>query len=85
MDGIKPKLLLLPNDFHHAKKKLIVEYNCKKHWKYAVHFDSSLPDKNPDDSQMQSFLAKMNKFYDPNTTVSPVGFCLIWRYVALFF
>jgi hypothetical protein len=57
MDGIKSKWLFLPNDFLPAKKKLIDEYHCNENWKYAVHFDSSLPDKNPDDSQMQTFFA----------------------------
>ena len=62
MDGIKSKLLFLPNDFLPAKKKLIDEHHCNKHWKYAVHFDSSLPDKRLDESQMQTFLGKMHQF-----------------------
>ena len=64
MNGKPPDVLFLPNDFLPAKKKLIDERHGYKIWTYAVHFDRSLPDKNPDDFQMQSFLTKIMHFYE---------------------
>jgi hypothetical protein len=64
MNGKPPDMLFLPNDFLPAKKKLIDDRHGFKIWTYAVHFDRSLPDKNPDDFQMQSFLKKMMLFYE---------------------
>ena len=64
MNGKPPEMLFLPNDFLPAKKKLIDERHGYKIWTYAVHFDRSLPDKNPDDVQMQSFLNKIMHFYE---------------------
>ena len=62
MNGKPPDVLFLPIDFLPAKKKLIDDRHGFKIWTYAVHFDQSLPDKNPDDFQMQSFLKKMMLF-----------------------
>lgn len=64
MNGKPPDVLFLPNDFLPAKKKLIDERHGYKIWTYAAHFDRSLPDKNPDDFQMQSFLTKIMHFYE---------------------
>jgi hypothetical protein len=64
MNGKPPDMLFLPNDFLPAKKKLIDERHGYKIWTYAVHFDRSLPDKNPDGVQMQSFLNKIMHFYE---------------------
>ena len=64
MNGKPPDMLFLPNDFLPAKKKLIDERHGYKIWTYAAHFDRSLPDKNPDDFQMQSFLTKIMHFYE---------------------
>ena len=64
MNGKPPDMLFLPNDFLPAKKKLIDERHGHKIWTYAVHFDQSLPDKNTDDFQMQSFLNKIMHFYE---------------------
>jgi hypothetical protein len=57
-------MLFLPNDFLPAKKKLIDERHGHKIWTYAVHFDQSLPEKNPDDVQMQLFLNKIMQLYE---------------------
>ena len=64
MNGKPPDMLFLPNDFLPTKKKLIDERHGYKIWTSAVHFDRSLPDKNPDDFQMQSFLNKIMLFYE---------------------
>ena len=64
INGKPPDMLFLPNDFLPAKKKLIDERHGYKIWTYAVHFDRSLPDKNPDGVQMQSFLNKIMHFYE---------------------
>ena len=53
MNGKPPGMLFLPNDFLPAKKKLIDERYGYKMWTYAVHFDRSLPDKNPDDVEVE--------------------------------
>ena len=59
-----PDLLYLPNDFLPSNKKHITEIHGKRFWNYAVHFDRSLPEENPDDYQMGSFLTKLNSFYE---------------------
>ena len=33
-------------------------------WTYAVHFDRRLPENNPNDSQMDSFLKRIKIFYE---------------------
>ena len=63
MNEKPPDMLFLPNDFLPAKK-LIDERHGSKIWTYAVHFDQCLPDKNPDDFQMHSFLKKIMLFYE---------------------
>lgn len=64
MNGKSPDLLYLPNDFLPSNKKHITEIHGKRFWNYAVHFDRSLPEENPDDYQMGSFLTKLNSFYE---------------------
>lgn len=64
INGKPPDMLFLPNDFLPAKKKLIDERHGYKMWAYAVHFDRSLPDKNPDAFQMKTFLNKIMHFYE---------------------
>jgi hypothetical protein len=64
INGKPPDMLFLPNDFLPAKKKLIDERHGYKMWTYAVHFDRSLPDKNPDAFQMKTFLNKIMHFYE---------------------
>jgi hypothetical protein len=64
MNGKPPDMLFLPNDFLPAKKKLIDDRHGFKIWTSVVHFNQSLPDKNPDDVQMQSFLNKIMLFYE---------------------
>ena len=59
MNGKLPDMLFLSNEFLPAKKNLIDERHGYKIWSYAVHFDQSRPEKNPDDFQMQSFLKKI--------------------------
>ena len=51
-------------DFLPTTKKLIDHKHGDKIWRYAVHFDISLPEKNPTYSQMESFLEKINIFYE---------------------
>lgn len=64
MNGKSPDLLYLPNDFLPSNKKHITEILGKRFWNYAVHFDRSLPEDNPNDYQMGSFLTKLNSFYE---------------------
>ena len=64
MNGKLPDLLYLPNDFLPTNRKHMNEIHGKKVWNYAVHFDRSLPEENPDDYQMGSFLTKLNSFYE---------------------
>ncbi len=64
MNGKPSEILFLPNVHCPVKKILIDERHGYKIWTYAVHFDQSLPDKNPDDIQMQSFLNKIIHFYE---------------------
>ena len=64
INGQLPELLPLPNDFLPAKKKFIDQKHGDKMWRYAVHFDRSLPEKNPSYSQMESFVEKINIFYE---------------------
>ena len=64
MDSKPPDLLLLPNDFLPIKKKQIDKNHANKIWSYVVHFDRSLPEKNPDDSQIELFLSKINMLYE---------------------
>jgi hypothetical protein len=64
INGKPPDMLFLPNDFLPAKKKLIDERHGYKMWTYAVHFDRSLTDKNPDAFQMKTFLNKIMHFYE---------------------
>ena len=59
-----PELLYLPSDFLPTKKKQIDTNHGNKIWSYAVHFDRSLPEKNPNDSQMESFLRRINMLYE---------------------
>ena len=54
----------LPSDFLPTKKKQIDKNHVNKIWSYAVHFDSSLPEKNPNDSQMELFLRRINILYE---------------------
>jgi hypothetical protein len=64
INGKLPELLPLPNDFLPAKKKFIDQSHGSKMWRYAVHFDRSLPEMNPSYSQMESFVEKINNFYE---------------------
>ena len=64
MDSKPPDLLFLPSDFLPIKKKQIDKNHAKKIWSYAVHFDRSLPEKNPNDSQIELFLSKINMLYE---------------------
>lgn len=61
-----PDMLFLPNDFLTAKTNQIDEGHGYKHkiWTYSLHFDCSLPEINPDDFQMQSYLKKIMLFYE---------------------
>ena len=45
INGNLPELLHLPNDFLPTTKKLIDHKHGDKIWRYAVHFDRSLPEK----------------------------------------
>ena len=64
LNGKSPDLLYLPSDFLPTNKKHINEIHGRKFWTYAVHFDRSLPKENPDESQLASFLTKLNSFYE---------------------
>ena len=64
LNGKSPDLLYLPSDFLPTNKKHINEIHGRKFWTYAVHFDRSLPEENPDESQLASFLTKLNSFYE---------------------
>ena len=64
MNEESPELLYLPSDFLPTKKKQIDTNHGNKIWSYAVHFDRSLPEKNPNDSQMESFLRRINMLYE---------------------
>jgi hypothetical protein len=90
MNGNLPELLHLPNDFLPTTKKLIDHKHGDKIWRYAVHFDRSLPEKNPTYSQMESFLEKINIFYEEandNLTKCLLSFlkvhCLFLNFVIL--
>ena len=48
--------------FHQIKK--IDETHGRKFWTFAVHFDRTLPEENPDESQMEKFLTKLYSFYE---------------------
>ncbi len=60
MDGKPLEMLNLPSDFLPTKKKQIDKNHGNKIWSYAVHFDRSLPKKNPNVSQMEIFLRRIN-------------------------
>ena len=64
MNEESPELLYLPSDFLPTKKKQIDTNHGNKIWSYAVHFDRSLPEKDPNDSQMESFLRRINMLYE---------------------
>ena len=64
MNEESPALLYLPIDFLPTKKKQIDTNHGNKIWSYAVHFDRSLPEKDPNDSQMESFLRRINMLYE---------------------
>ena len=90
INGNLPELLHLPNDFLPTTKKLIDHKHGDKIWRYAVHFDRSLPEKNPTYSQMESFLEKINIFYEEandNLTKCLLSFlkvhCLFLNFVIL--
>lgn len=90
INGNLPELLHLPNDFLPTKKKLIDQKHGDKIWRYAVHFDRSLPEKNPTYSQMESFLEKINIFYEEandNLTKCLLSYlmvcCLFFNFVIL--
>jgi len=63
-DSKPPDLLFLPSDFLPIKKKQIDKNHANKIWSYAAHFDRSLPEKNPNDSQVEQFLSKINMLYE---------------------
>ena len=64
MNGKSPELLHLLGDFLPTKKSEIDTNHDNKIWSYAVHFDRSLPEKDPNDSQMVSFLRRINMLYE---------------------
>ena len=64
MDGKPPKLLCLPSDFLPTKKKQIDKNHGMKICSYAVHFNRSLPEKNPNDLQIELFLSKINMLHE---------------------
>jgi len=64
VDSKPPDLLFLPSDFLPIKKKQIDKNHANKIWSYAAHFDRSLPEKNPNDSQVEQFLSKINMLYE---------------------
>ena len=64
MNGKLPEVLYLASDFLPTKKKQIDTNHGNKIWSYAVHFDRSLPEKDPNDSQMVSFLRRINMLYE---------------------
>ena len=64
MNGKSPELLYLPNGFLPTKKNQINEKHGKTICTYAGHSDRSLPEKNPNDSQMDSLLKRINMFYE---------------------
>ena len=64
MNEESPELLHLLSDFLPTKKKQIDKSHGNKIWPYAVHFDRSLPEKDPNDSQMESFLRRINMLYE---------------------
>ena len=49
--------------FSYSKGKTDERHGYKI-WTYAVHFDWSLPDENPDDFKMQLFLKNIILFYE---------------------
>ena len=59
-----PEFLYLPNDFLPTQKNQIDEKHGKTMCTSAVHFDRSLTEKNPNDSQMESSLKRINMFYE---------------------
>jgi hypothetical protein len=73
INGKLPDMLILPNDFLPAKKKLIDESHGYKMWTYAVHFDRNLQDKNPDAFQMKTFLNEIMHFYEDIYVGTQVG------------
>jgi len=90
INGNLPELLHLPNDVLPTTKKLIDHKHWDKIWRYAVHFDRSLPEKNLTFSQMESFLEKINIFYEEandNLTKCLLSFlkvhCLFLNFVIL--
>ena len=64
MNGKPPDMYFFQMIFFQQRKKLIDERHGYKIWTYTVHFDRSLPDKNPDDFQMQSFLKTIILLYE---------------------
>ena len=64
--------------FSSSKEKLIDKRHGHKIWTYAVHFDRSLPEKIPDDFQIQSFLNKIMLFYEDFMIISPSVSYLTW-------
>ena len=64
MNGKLPELLYLLSDFLQTKKNQIDTNYGNKIWWYAVHFDRSLPEKDQNDSQMESFLRRINMLYE---------------------
>ena len=63
-DSKPPDMLFLPSDFLPIKKKQIDKNHANKIWSYAAHFDRSLPETNPNDSQVEQFLSKINMLYE---------------------
>ncbi len=64
MNEESPELLYLLSDFLPIKKKQIDTNHGNKIWSYAVHFDRSLREKDPNDSQMESFLRRIKMLYE---------------------
>ena len=52
MNEESTELLYLLSDFFPRKKEQIDTNHGNKIWSYAVHFDRSLPEKDPNNSQM---------------------------------
>jgi hypothetical protein len=53
MNGKSPDLLYVPYDFLPKNKIHINEIDGSRVWTYAAHFDRSLPEENPDQSQIE--------------------------------
>ncbi len=85
MNGKLPELLYLLSDFLPTKKKQIDTNHGNKIWSYTFHFSSILPEKDPNDSQMESFLRRINMFYEEvndNSTKCLVSHLMV---VVMFF